>query len=712
MSSPSGPKKPLSIEDVVTGVFAGKTVSGVQWLPDGSAFTFLKRNPVTQAMDVYRRSIASGTETLLVDGNALTWEGKKVNMTAYATTGQQHHLLITGDQTPIWRWSYSAPYYLYDIDKKELLPLAKADPLLQNVSLSSDNSKVAFVKSSNIYVANSTTGEMKQLSTDGSDDVLNGIFDWVYEEEFHSPDAFRWSPDSKKIAFWKTDQTRVKSFTLMDETKAYTETSSLKYPKVGEKNAIVKIGVVDVETGATKLMDLGSNDDIYIPRMYWTSSSGVLAIQRLNRKQNFLELLFANVETGETRRILTDENKNGWIDITDDFIFIKNKEQFLWSTEMSGHRHIYLSDYKGNQIAQVTKGQWEVSEILGYDEPNETVYFYAKKDGVINQGIYRATLKGEIELISAGNGWHRGIFSPDWNHYVGYSSTTSHPEQVSLNKSDGSRLAMLEENDFPALHSYVLSFPEHFQVETSEGLKFNSYIIKPPNFDETKKYPVLVYGYSGPATQLVVNRWLLSRGIWHAYLAQLGCIVFAMDHRGTGGRGRQFKDYAYGDISKFAVIDQIEGVKWLRQQKFVDEKRIAFWGWSGGGYLSLMLLMRAAEYYCAGIAVAPVSDFRNYDTIWTERYMGLLEENKMGYDAADVLSYVNGLKSPLLLVHGTGDDNVHPQNTIMLVDKLVSNGKQFDLMLYPNKNHGLPGVPTQRHLYTMLTNFVKRHLGL
>lgn len=704
--------KPLSVEDIVTGVFTGKTVSGVQWLPDGSAFTFLKRNPKTKSLDVYRHNVATGDETVVLEGSTLQYNGKTVPMSAYATTGGQNHLLITGDQTPIWRWSYSASYYLYDIEKKDMKALANADPLLQNVSLSSDNSKVAFVKSSNIYVADTQSGEVKQLTFDGNDNILNGIFDWVYEEEFHKPEAFRWSPDSKKIAFWRTDQTHVKSFTLMDETKAYTETSSLKYPKVGEKNSIVKIGVVDVTSGEIKWMDIGTNDDIYIPRIDWTSIPGKLAIQRLNRKQNFLELLLADTTTGTTKCVLTDENKNGWIDITDDYIFFKNKEQFLWSSERSGFRHIYLSELSGKQLAQITSGDWEVSEIIGFDEANGVVYFYAKKDGAINQCIYRTDLDGKIELISPASGWHRGIFAPNWKHYVNYSSTTAHPEKVSLKQCDGKLVTMLEENDFPALHEYTLTYPEHFTLETSEGLKFNSYIIKPPNFDPAKKYPVLVYNYSGPAVQLVVNKWLLSRGLWHSYLAQLGCIVFCMDHRGMSGRGRAFKDYAYGDLSKFAVIDQIEGVKWLRKQPFVDEKRIACWGWSGGGYLTCMLMMRAAEYFCAGVSIAPVSDFRNYDTIWTERYMGLLSENLMGYKAADVLTYVDGLKSPLLLVHGTGDDNVHPQNTIMLVDKLIAAGKQFELMLYPNKNHGIPGQASQRHLYTMMTNFIRRYLNI
>lgn len=712
-------KKKLTMDDIfISDQFRGKTIDDIQWLPDGSAFTFTREVWGNGIPDIYRHHVKSGEESLILKSSELQYGGEVVNMSAYQTTGDQDHLLITGKKRKIWRHSFEAPYYLYDMKTKKLFALAKNDPELQNVALSPDGKSVAYVKNNNLHVADVASGESRQLTADGSDDILNGVFDWVYEEEFGRADAYRWSPDGKKIAFWRTDQTRVKTYTMLDQLPQYSVPIPLKYPKVGEQNAIVKIGVVDITSGQTVWMDLGENDDIYIPRMDWTNSSSLLAIQRLNRAQNHLELLLADVATGSTRVILNDRNE-AWVDVTNDFIFLKNSERFVWTSEKSGFRHIYLSDYSGKEIAQLTRGDWEVSSVIGVDEKGEWVYFYGKKESPIEKHIYRVKLNGkDFQKISGEKlTWHEGEFSPDYRHYVAFSSDIKTPTRVSLRKSDGNPVRMLEENPIPALAEYNMVYPEFFTVKTGDGAELTACITKPADFDPNHKYPVIVYGYGGPGSQTVENRWgmgksysRLQRQLWHQMLTEKGYIVFTLENRGTGGRGKAFKNIAYKDLSEWSVQDQIEGAKYLAGLPYVDNSRLGFWGWSGGGYLTGLMLTRGADYFTAGVAVASVTDFRNYDTIWTERYMGLLSENEEGYDAANVNNYAVLLKGKLLLIHGSGDDNVHPQNTLQFVNELVAKNKQFSLMLYPNRNHGISGGNASRHIYTLMTNYFLENL--
>ncbi len=782
-------KKKLTLEDIYkSDQFQGKTVADIQWLPDGTAFTFTRENESSGKLDIYRHNVGSGQETLILSGDqlfidnstarsasatkleslkqdyeriknerkalaqqaesaektrrlqesfeemtaiqkerdVLEKENKRlqgstrtqVEMTAYQTTGSQNHLLITGPTKQIWRHSYTAPYYLYDIADQTLTPLAKNDPELQNVALSPDGKSVGYAKQNNLFVADVESGESRQLTTDGSFDILNGVFDWVYEEEFGRADAYRWSPDGKKIAFWRTDQTRVKTFYMLDELPYYSVPIPLKYPKVGEQNAIVKIGVVDIASGEMTWMDIGAETDIYIPRIDWTNEKNTLAIRRLNRKQNHLELLFADVSNGKTRKILEDKN-NTWIDVNDDFIFLKEKDQVLWSSEKDGFRHIYLADYKGKQVAQITSGRWEIGSILGADEKNGWVYFQGKKESPAENDIYRVKLNGTglTRISREMNGWHSANFSPDFQHYVGFSSNLKTPTQVNLRKSDGGLVRVLEGNEIAALADYEMVYPEIFQISTSDGAPLNAYMMKPADFDPAKKYPVLVFGYGGPGSQMVLNRWgtgsafrHFQRVLWHQMLTEKGYIIFCVDNRGTGGMGKAYKDLAYGDLSKWSVNDQIEGAKWLAKQPYVDASRLGFWGWSGGGYLTCMIMTRAADYFKTGIAVASVSDFRNYDTIWTERYMGLLSENKAGYVAADVNTYADGLRGKLLIVHGSGDDNVHPQNSLQFVNELIDKNRQFDMMIYPNRNHRISGGNTSLHLFTKFTDYILENL--
>jgi dipeptidyl-peptidase-4 len=359
-----------------------------------------------------------------------------------------------------------------------------------------------------------------------------------------------------------------------------------------------------------------------------------------------------------------------------------------------------------------------VSSVIGVDEKGKWVYFYGKKESPVELHIYRASLDGKkLQKISDGSGWHTANFAPDFRHYIGFSSNVKSPTTVILRNASGEKKRVLEENKISALAEYQMVYPEFFSFETSDGVALNAWVMKPADFDPSKKYPVLVFGYGGPGSQMVVNRWgggsafrHLQRTLWHQLMTEKGYIVFCVDNRGTGGRGKAFRNLAYGDLSKWAVHDQAEGAKYLGTLPYVDKKRIGFWGWSGGGYLACMIQTRANDLFSTSVGVALVSDFRNYDTIWTERYMGLLTENKAGYDKADVLKYAGQLEGKLLIIHGSGDDNVHPQNTTQLIERFVEENRQFDLMIYPNRNHRISGGNTSRHLFTLITNYFAEHL--
>jgi dipeptidyl-peptidase 4 len=704
-------KQKLSLEDIYysSKLFA-KTVQNIHWKPDASAFTFTEMNSETKTENIYQHDVATGKKFLLVSGTDLIYDNKQIPMSHYKWTDDGKFLLIEGPVKSIWRHSTQAPFYLYNISTKSVSALSNGDIHLRNVKLSPDGTRVGFVRGHNIYVADLKTGKETAVTNDGTDNILNGEFDWVYEEEFGLADAWRWSPDGKKIAYWRLDQTREKIYHLIDEMGEYNTVFDLKYPKVGEQNAIVKIGVADLSNGKTRWMNIGSNDDIYIPRIFWTNSSRTLAIMRLNRLQNHLEVLMADANTGKSRTVFTDSN-NTWIDVRDDIFFLKKSDQIVWTSEKSGFNHAYLYDYNGKLINQITKGNWEVSSIDGVDENTGWVYLSGKKDSLIQQNLFRVKLDGtDFRKISGKHGWYSANYAPDYRHFVEVYSNASTPVETTLRNADGSMVRVLENGKISALKNYNMVYPQFLTFKTTDGTELNAYMMKPVDFDPSKKYPVLVYGYGGPGSQMVVDRWGGTRTIWHQYMTEHGYIIFCVDNRGTGGRGKAFKDLAYLDLGKWSVHDQVEGAKYLATLPYVDASRLGFWGWSGGGYLTCMMLTKGADYFKTGIAVAPVTDFRLYDAIWTERYMGLPVDNKKGYDAACVLTYAGKLEGKLMIVHGTGDDNVHYQNTVQLMQKFIDANRQFDIMFYPNKNHRISGGVTQWHLFTKISNYFFNNL--
>jgi len=703
-------KQPLTLNDIfASNVLRTTPIRNIQWRPDSKAFTFTKRNSDKNFLDIYKHNIKTGHESMLISGSELVYKSERIKMSSYSWTADGIFLLIEGPVKSIWRHSTQAPFYLLNVNTKQISALANNNPHLRNVKLSPDGKYVGFVRDHNIFVVDLSTGKEKAITNNGTDNILNGEFDWVYEEEFGLADAWRWSPDSKKIAYWQFDQTRVKEFNLIDEMYPYNKVFDLKYPKVGEQNAIVKIGVAEIETGNTTWMDIGKNEDIYIPRIFWTNSSSTLSLLRLNRHQNYLEIIMANSSSGKSKVIITDKD-SAWIDIID-LIFLKSKDQIILTSEKSGYRHAYLYDYSGKLIKQLTSGEWEISELACVVEEKNVLFFYGKKDSPIEENIYYVNLNGkDLKRISKNNGWHSAIFSPDKKFYVDYYSNAVTPTTTILNNSDGTEVRVLNSGKILALDNHNMVYPSFVKYRTTDGTELNGYFIKPYNFNPKKKYPVLVYGYGGPGSQMVVDRWGGERTFWHQYMTEQGYIIFCTDNRGTGGRGKAFKNLSYLDLSKWSVRDQTEGAKYLATLPYVDKNRIGFWGWSGGGYLTIAMLTRAADYFKTGVAVAPVSDFKLYDAIWTERYMGLTNENIDGYKNANLNNTANGLKGKLLIIHGSGDDNVHYQNTLQFINKCIEINKQVDMFIYPNRAHSISGGNTRLHLFTKITDYFLRNL--
>jgi len=708
-------RKDLSLEDVFKNPpFEFATIGQWNWIPKSDSYAFLMRDTSRNVTSLFKYDLATGDTTLYISGENFKYKGKQLSLNNYIFNAQREKLLLVTDLQRIWRHSISAIYYLYDLKSQKVLELADGDRL-RNVKFAPNGKSVAYVKNdNNLYVIDSKNNKEKRLTKDGSFDILNGHYGWVYEEEFGSFDAYRWSPDGKFIAFAREDQSFVKRFPLIDELSIYPDVKMHHYPKVGEKNPIIDIGIFNVNTRRTKWLDLKTDEEMYYPRFAWlqnfqtNSGNQELIVRRINRHQNRLEFVRFDVKKGKGKIFWTDRSP-AWIELTDNLFFLKDGS-FITLSERSGFRHIYHFDKNGNIKRIITTGDWEVSEIAALDEKNGTIYLIGKKDSPIQANLYSVKLDGsDFRLLDNRMGWHQTTFSPTNNYYIDTYSTANSPAEITVHDATGKKLRNLSITDPVQFEDYEFSKIEFIQVPTSDdSTLLNAMIALPRDFNPQNKYPVIVYGYSGPGSQTVIDRQ--ARGLWSKYMNQEGYITFSIDPRGTGGRGTQFKHLAYRDIGKWVVYDQVEGTKYLSSLPYVDSNRIGIWGWSGGGYMTALCMTKGAPHFKVGVAVAPVTDLRLYDTIWTEAYMGLLSENKEGYDNASVLNYADQLQGKLLLIHGTGDDNVHPQNIIQLMDEFIRVDKHTDMLLYPNRNHRIIGGNTTFHLWTRITNYFKENL--
>lgn len=708
--------KSFTLDDLLNKrIFASASVIGLKSMNDGLHYTTLSRD--YSRIDKF--SYATGEKVDGILDLAQIPDSAVKRIVGYEFSADEGSLLIQADYEPLYRHSFKANYFIYHIREKVFTPLSE-NGMQQLATFSPDGTKIAFVRGNNLFIKDLKTRTEMQITTDGKfNEIINGAPDWVYEEEFGFSKAFDWSPDSKYLAYMRFDERDVKMFNMtlyqgqspsMDENMLYPSNSQFKYPKAGEDNSLVTVLVYNPETGVSVNVDLGDEKDQYIPRIYFTRDPSKLAVLRLNRLQNELEILSADVATGKTGLIYKDINKY-YIDenIFDDVTFLEDGKQFVVPSERDGWNHLYLYDMQGKLIRQLTSGTFDVTSFYGYDPEKKLFYYQAAGSSPLGREIYSVSLKGKTRRLSGNTGTHAADFSKSFKYYIHRWSSAGHPAVITLCDANGVKIRILEENNKlkERLAEYNPPLKKFFTFNTSEGALLNGWVIYPPDFDSTRKYPLLMNQYSGPNSQEVLDRWGIG---FDEYLANKGYIIMCVDPRGTGARGEAFRKITYMQLGKYETLDQIEAGRYAAGLPYVDAGRIGIWGWSYGGYISSSCMVKGDGVYSVGIAVAPVTNWRYYDNIYTERYMRKPQDNPDGYDQNSPLFYAGNLKGKLFLIHGTADDNVHVQNTLEFSERLVQAGKQFDQMLYTNRNHGIYGGNTRMHLYQMIEAYLERNL--
>jgi len=696
----------LTLEDVWQKyTFYPKTVSGIRSMNDGLFYTTQVGNKIVKFSYKTGKEVETIFDLAQVKGDNLPNA-----VSDYEFSSDEKKLIITNDIEPIYRHSFTANFYVYDLQTKEMIKIF--DDKIQLATFSPLADKVAFVFKNNLYYQDLVKKQTIKVTTDGEwNNIINGAPDWVYEEEFSFSKAFEWSPNGKNIAYIRFDESKVKEFDMTYYGTLYPKEYKFKYPKAGETNSVVEVHIFDLATKKDIKVDVGDETDQYISRIKWTKDANILSFIRLNRLQNKFELLLADNKTGKSSVIFTEEDKN-YVELYDDLTFLNDGKSFIISSEKDGFKHLYLYDINGKLINQVTKGNFDIDEFLGYDNKTGLVYFTSTENSPLERQLYSIKKNGTgKKQLTTKKGTHSIDFSKSFKYYIDFYTNANTPYYITLNTSKGKEIRVLEDNKrvVDLMKSYNFVNKEFFTFKTSEGVELNGWTIKPANFDESKKYPVYMYLYGGPGSQEVTDSWNYN-AVWHQLLAQKGYLVVCVDNRGTGGRGADFKKITYGQLGKYETIDQIEAAKYIGKLPYADVERISIQGWSYGGYMSTLCLEKGADVFKTAIAVAPVTNWRFYDSIYTERYMGLPQSNASGYDDNSPINYTDKIKGKLLLMHGLADDNVHFQNSAELITNLINNDIQFDLMIYPNKNHGIYGGNTRYYLFTKLLNFLEENL--
>ena len=680
------------------GTFEQKTVSGVRSLSDGERYTTMSDGRVLCFS--YRTGEPAG---VLFDASAAE---PRIEFTDYVLSADERRLLLTTDVEPIYRHSFTAEYWIYDRQDGSLRRLSQGGPQ-QQAQFSPDGSRVAFVRGGNLFVADPTAGSERQLTFDGRfNHIINGLPDWVYEEEFSFARAFAWSPDGRKIAYLRFDESRVKQYNMNRFAGGlYPENYTFKYPKAGEQNSVVELYCCDAADGSTVRMDTGEQTDQYIPRLFWTPT-GQLGFYRLNRLQNHFEVLLC--DSSGASRVVYDERNDRYVERVDGrtVTFLPDGDRFVVRSERDGFMHLYLYGVSEGLLGRITSGEWEVTELLGIE--GDRVYYLSTETSPLRRDLYTVRLDGRGKRrLTGGDGTYLIAPSRGFRYFISYFSNVRTPNRVTLHRSDGRLVRTLEDNAALRTKLDELQVPvkEFFRFATSEGVELNGYMVRPNGFDSSRRYPVLMTQYSGPGSQQAADRWTIG---WEDVLVQQGYIVACVDGRGTGFRGEEFKKCTYGELGKYETVDQIEAARYLASLPYVDPDRIGIYGWSYGGFMALNCILKGNDVFRAAIAVAPVTSWRFYDTIYTEIYNGLPQDNPSGYDDNSPIHFADRLKGKLLIAHGTGDDNVHIQNTYEMITKLVEYDKPFELYVYPDRNHGMG--PSRHHLMERCIEFVQRNL--
>jgi dipeptidyl-peptidase-4 len=711
------PRKPpltgLSVEHIYgEPSLSGRRLDGIAWAPDGKRVSFFKDSAEGAGKgskkELMVMDAASGELQPLVSAAKLEAALPPETENSAQATGLGRHapaqyqwapdggaLLFQGAKTLAW----------FDLKTQNARPLVSGKEALADPKISPDGRYVSFVREHNLWLVRVADGQEQAFTKGGSEELRKGELDWVYPEELELTTAYWWAPDSSAIAYLEMDERKVTEYPLVDFASPTGEAEFERYPVAGGNNPIVRVFVGSVGGGEPKVMDTGADTDIYIPRVNWLVDSKQVAIERLNRPQTVIDLLVADVSSGKTRTALTDKDLY-WINVSDDLTFLKDGKRFLWSSERSGYRHVYLYDLEGKELAQVTKGDWEVVAVQGVDEAKRVMYFTAAEKSPLERHLYRVALDGSgFRRVTKEDGTHGIKLAPDASSFVDTYSNSMNPPRQDLMRIDGSRVAVMNENKVAELADLHLSPVEFLSVRSHDGIQLNAMMIKPPDFDPVKKYPVLVYTYGGPHAQVVLNAWGGSNFLWHELMAKKGYIVFALDNRGSAGRGHLFEEPIHFRFGAQELSDQRDGAAYLKTLPYVDKNRIGIWGWSYGGHMTLHAIFEDPEDFKVGFAGGPVTDWHYYDSIYTERYIGLLPKNAESYDESSPIANAANLKGKLLIAHGTGDDNVHYANTLALVNELIEEGKYVEVMAFPGRGHGVSDPPGRLVLMNRVMQF-------
>ncbi len=742
----SAQTKNITLEDIWTkGTFRAKGIGAIRSMADGEHYCTMSRTGIAK----YKYATGEKLEDVCLF-NTPEMNKKAASlppMESYEFSADEQKILLSCGFEPLYRHSGVSDYYIYDVQDKTFTKISMGGKQ-RLTTLSPDGTKVAFVRDNNLYWMDLATLEEHAITTDGKvNEIINGTTDWVYEEEFAITKGFQWSPDSKKIAYMRFDESKVKEYNMQMWGALYPEDYKYKYPKAGEDNSVVSLHVYNIETkgrftpvldGRSTTVADGKSKWEYIPRFQWTNTPDVLAVMVMNRLQNTMEILAVNTSNNglnnNTISKLYAEQCDTYVEVPDTWQFItvgkgkKAQEQMLITSERDGYRHIYLYDMKGNLVRQVTSGNYEVCDVLGIDEKNQRLYYTSREHHPTQKSLFVIGFDGKKKQClndvtrNVKNtedryvlGTYNATFSNGCKYYIRTYSTANDAPLYTLHDAKGKLIKVLEDNQELSrkMKAEYETYRKTFNsFTTSIGIEINYYTIKPKNFDKNKRYPVLIYVYGGPGNQQVSDSYGYSDYYWYHMLAEKGYIVFCFDGRGTGGRGAQFKKQTYRDLGRMECEDAIEAARWLGKQSWVDKDRIGIWGWSFGGYLSTLSLLKGNDVFKMAIAVAPVMNWRYYDNIYTERFLGLPKDNAKGYDDNSPLNFADRLKGNYLLIHGTGDDNVHFQNSAEMVEKLEEAGKQFEFRIYPNKNHSIYDNTgnTRLNLYQLMTDFILRKL--
>ena len=689
----------ITLNKIHSGYYRTEFIYGINSMNDGEHYTVLEKDGIVK----YSYKTGKKIETIL-----------EAKIQDYTFSHDESKVLVLNEQQPIYRHSFLGKYHVVNLSKNGKITALNNGNWVQEPKFSPDGRFVAFISGNNLYYQDLSSEKITQITFDGEKNkIINGLADWVYEEEFGHADMYQWTKNSESLVFVKFDESQVKEMNMqVFNGNLYPQDFRFKYPKAGEENSKVSVYAYDLKLNKSTQINLANFETYYIPQVFQTSQPNEIAIATSNRHQNKLEIIKINTKNLSTKKILT-ETDTAWIETDNLSLEFLEDNSFLWASERDGFRHFYWYTPDGKQKKQITKGNWEITDYYGFSPKNSEILVQTTEKGSTNRVVSKINIKtGKKQIVSELNGTNNADFSKSFQYFINTHSSTEQPNTYTLRDFNGKTLRELQNNNsaLKKLQSDGFVNKEFFQIPNKNGDQMNAWMIKPKDFSPNKKYPVLMYQYSGPGSQQVSNAWDGRNTIWFNLLAQKGYIVLCVDGRGTGYRGTKYKKATYKNLGKYEIEDQIAAAQWIGSQSFVDAGRIGIFGWSFGGYMASLAMTKGADVFKVGIAVAPVTTWRYYDTIYTERYLQTPQENPKGYDENSPINFADLMKGKYLLIHGTADDNVHYQNAVDMAEALIQKNKEFEFMTYPDKNHGIYGGNTRLHLHQKMTDFILNNL--